>query len=200
MLTGGAQCDQEEWCYGFYGCRRGTEERRWDRVFHEQQMVSKYHFLRVPLPRLDNAKILKIVQVYASTTASDDYEVEESYDELDSALIAKSTYTVVMGYFNTRLGREGKPGRYIGKFGIRERNERGDMMASMVEASKLFVGNTWFKKHAKRRWIWIAPNTRTKNEIVYFLVDTRRILRDASVGVQEARKAQMDLDCAEHKN
>lgn len=134
------------------------------------------------LLRLDNTKTLKIVQVYAPTMASDDDEVEEFYEQLDSALITRATYTVVMGDFNAKLGRGGRPGeRYIGKFGIGERNERGSRMVSMVETSKLFVGNTWFKKKAKRRWTWIAPNARTKNEIDYFLVDTRRILRDVSV-------------------
>ena len=50
----------------------------------------------VLLLRLDSNKTIKIVQVYAPTSASDDDEVEEFYHDLESTLTINSTYTVVM--------------------------------------------------------------------------------------------------------
>ena len=136
----------------------------------------------VLLLQLSSKRSLKIVQIYAPTITSDDEEVEEFYAELESTLCVKSTYTIVMGDFNAKLGRGKREGeKYIGTFGIGVRNSRGDRMAAMAEANKLFIGNTWFRKKANRRWTWIAPNAETKNEIDYILVDTRRILKDVSV-------------------
>ena len=127
----------------------------------------------VLLLRLDSNKTIKIVQVYAPTSASDDDEVEEFYQDLESTLTIISTYTVVMGDFNAKLGRGRKPGeKFIGGFGIGVRNERGDRLATMAETNRLYIGNTWFRKKANRRWTWIAPNAMTKKEIDFILADT----------------------------
>ncbi|VDK45141.1 unnamed protein product [Anisakis simplex] len=45
---------------------------------------------------------LKIIQAYAPTNSVDDDEVEEFYQELETALTKKSTYTIVMGDFNAK--------------------------------------------------------------------------------------------------
>ena len=71
-----------------------------------------------------------------------------------------------MGDFNAKLGRGRKPGeKFMGGFGIGVRNERGDRLATMAEINRLYFSNTWFRKKANRRWTWIAPNARAKNEI-----------------------------------
>ncbi|MFH4985152.1 hypothetical protein AB6A40_011861, partial [Gnathostoma spinigerum] len=94
-------------------------------------------------------------QAYAPTSTSDDDEVEDFYNELDNILEKKSTYTIVMGDLNAKIGRGKEGERYIGRQGIGKRNERGDRIAMMVETKKLYVGNSWFRKNAKRRWTWI---------------------------------------------
>ncbi|MFH4978111.1 hypothetical protein AB6A40_004820 [Gnathostoma spinigerum] len=124
---------------------------------------------------------MKIVKAYAPTSTRDDDELEDIYNELDNILEKKSTYTIVMGDFNAKIGRGKEGEKYIGRQGIGKRNERGERMAMMVETKKLYVGNSWFRKNAKRRWTWIAPNAAKKNEIDYILVDTRRILKDVAV-------------------
>ena len=90
---------------------------------------SNFHSSRVGvlLLRLDSNKTIKIVQVYAPTSPSDDDEVEEFYHDLESTPNTNSTHTVVMGDFNAKLGRGRKPREtFIGGFGIVARNERGD--------------------------------------------------------------------------
>ncbi|XP_029107767.1 uncharacterized protein LOC108930132, partial [Scleropages formosus] len=61
---------------------------------------------------LSGKATLKIIQTYAPTSASDDDEVEEFYRQLDMMLARKSTYTVVMGDFNAKVGkgRQGERG------------------------------------------------------------------------------------------
>ncbi|VDP06693.1 unnamed protein product [Soboliphyme baturini] len=139
---------------------------------------SAYKPVRVLLLRLDSNKTLRIVQVYAPTTASDDDEVEEFYAELESTLTIKSIYTRVMGDINAKLGQGGKAGeKHIGRFGIGKRTNRSERMVSMTESDKLFVGSTWFRKKVGRRWTWITPNAVAKNEIDYNLVDRQCILK-----------------------
>lgn len=105
------------------------------------QIIS-YHFL-FPTPhlrlllKLDYNKTPMVVQVFASITASDDDEVKEFYDDLESTLIVKFTYMVVMV---TR------------RFGTCVWNDRGDRVTIVAETNKLFFGNTWLRKKAGRRW------------------------------------------------
>uniref|UniRef100_A0A8C9U0V1 Endonuclease/exonuclease/phosphatase domain-containing protein n=1 Tax=Scleropages formosus TaxID=113540 RepID=A0A8C9U0V1_SCLFO len=130
---------------------------------------------------LSGKATLKIIQTYAPTSASDDDEVEEFYRQLDMMLARKSTYTVVMGDFNAKVGKGRQGERYVGKFGTGERNERGERLVTMAEARKIYIGNSLFKKNSEKRWTWIAPNAAHRNEIDYILVDKRRILQDVSV-------------------
>ncbi|MFH4973479.1 hypothetical protein AB6A40_000188, partial [Gnathostoma spinigerum] len=118
---------------------------------------------------------------YAPTSKSEDEEVEEFYSELDTALQNKSTYTVLMGDFNAKVGRENDVETYIGRHGLGTRNIRGERLVTMAESNKLYIGNSWFKKAPTRKWTWITPSARKKNEIDYILVDKRRILKDVAI-------------------
>ncbi|KAG6932570.1 craniofacial development protein 2, partial [Chelydra serpentina] len=130
---------------------------------------------------MESKATLKVIQAYAPTSASEGEEVEEFYRELERALAQKSTYTVTMGDFNAKVGR-GKAGeKFIGRYGSGERNERGERLVAMAEMKELYVANTWYKKKISRRWTWIAPNAKSKNEIDYILVNKKRIVQDVSV-------------------
>ena len=122
---------------------------------------------------INGKKTLKIVQVYAPTSNSEDEDVEEFCKELEDSFNRKSTYTIVMGDFNAKIGRGKVDENYIGRYGIGKRNERGERLATFAETKKLYIGNSWFQKKAKRRWTWVAHNTRKRNEIDYFLINTR---------------------------
>ena len=153
-----------------------------------KEFSSKIISCEIKSPRLgilylsiSGKKTLKIVQAYAPTSNSEDEELEEFYKELEDSLSQKSTYTVVMGDLKAKIGRGRADENYIGRYGIGKRNERGERLATFAETKKLYVGNSWFRKKAKRRWTWIAPNARKKNEIDYLLINTKRILRDVAV-------------------
>ncbi|XP_029636883.2 craniofacial development protein 2-like [Octopus sinensis] len=101
---------------------------------------------------LSGKATLKIVQTYAPTSTSDDDEVEEFYRQLDKGLAMKSTYTVVMGDFNAKVGHGRQGEEYVGRFGMGERNERGERLATMAEARQLYIGNSLFRKRERKRW------------------------------------------------
>lgn len=72
-------------------------------------MISANHFLSFrwsrigALLRINSNKTLKVVKVYANITVSDDDEFEEYYVELESSLVVKSTYMVMVGDFTCTL-------------------------------------------------------------------------------------------------
>ena len=142
----------------------------------------------VLLLKLEGHRTLKIIQVYAPATNSKqdeeeaDEEAEGFYHEVETALQISSTYTVVQGDFNAIVGRKAYENeKFVGNFGLGERNEKGSRLVSFAASNKLYIMNTYFQKQGKRLWTWRSSDRRTLNQIDYVLTDTKRIFSDVSV-------------------
>lgn len=78
---------------------------------------------------------------------------EEVIYELESTSIIIYRYNHV-GDFNDKFRQDGKAGEeYIEKYDISKRDDKGDRIATVVEAINLFVGNSWLWKKSGRGWI-----------------------------------------------
>lgn len=63
-------------------------------------------------------------------------------------------WNIVMGYFNATLGQKQEPvAVYIGRFGIAQRNEMGDMLLNFM------IG---YKYATNSKWTWISPSQSRK--------------------------------------
>ena len=73
---------------------------------------------------------LKIVHVYAPTPSHSEDEINIFYNDIDNILIIyPSHYTIVMGDFNAKVGVRTNPSETAtGRFGLGQRNERGDTL------------------------------------------------------------------------
>ncbi|XP_072048567.1 craniofacial development protein 2-like [Amphiura filiformis] len=90
----------------------------------------KYYSDRVIslIVQLTGNKQLCVIQVYTPTSDYDDEKVEELYEEVNKAIEdSKAEYT--MGDFNAKIGKclSGEEA-IMGRFGVGERNKRGDML------------------------------------------------------------------------
>ncbi|XP_059051337.1 craniofacial development protein 2-like [Achroia grisella] len=127
---------------------------------------------------------LKVVQVYAPTSAHSDDEVESMYEDISKAIhnTSKAFYNIVMGDFNAKVGiQTGSESTAMGPHGFGSRNHRGQMLVNFLEKEGLFLMNSFFKKQPQRKWTWQSPDSMTKNEIDFILTDKKRIFRDVSV-------------------
>ena len=60
-----------------------------------------------------------------------------------------------------------------GRFGLGERNERGDQLVEFGNRNDLQIMNTFFKLHAWRLYTWRSPDQTTINQIDYIICKTR---------------------------
>ncbi|CAK1594245.1 unnamed protein product [Parnassius mnemosyne] len=128
--------------------------------------------------RITKRYSLKVIQVYAPTSAHPDEEVEEMYEDISRAMhSSKTQYTVLMGDFNAKLGTREK----VGKFGIGQRNPKGQQLADFMKKKGLFMMNSFFQKRPHRKWTWSSPDDSTKNEIDFIMTTRRQMLSDVSV-------------------
>jgi len=121
---------------------------------------------------------ITIIQVYAPTTSATDDVIEEFYNQLQDTLdtASKRDVVLVIGDFNAKIGaghchEEEKAA--IGKFGLGERNKRGDSLVDFCIGNELVVTNTLFQQHPRRLYTWQSPDGKTRNQIDFILIKRR---------------------------
>ena len=94
---------------------------------------------------------LAIIQAYAPTADHSEEDIEEFYEDLEKACkyVASTDVMVVMGDMNAKIGK-GSVDRYVGEFGLGERNDSGDRLLEFCIEKDLFVANTHFQQPARR--------------------------------------------------
>ena len=111
-----------------------------------------------------------IIQVYSPTTAADDEEIEQFYEEFDNII---KTHTkcrdmlLVIGDYNAKIDKT------VGPHGLGTRNERGNRLIEFATKHKVFITNTWFEQKRSARHTWTSPDDNTKNQIDYILASQR---------------------------
>ena len=130
---------------------------------------------RIVLVKLSGSPVdLNIIQVYAPTSTSTESDIDEFYRGLDTVTKQCKAHelTLVIGDFNAKVGNTETPG-VTGKFGLGDRNERGEKLVEWAEVNNMLVGNTLFQQHPRRLWTWESPGNRTRNQIDYILINKR---------------------------
>ncbi|XP_072014979.1 craniofacial development protein 2-like [Amphiura filiformis] len=112
---------------------------------------------------------ISIVQVYAPTSTASDEAMENFYGQLQDVLdkIPSKDMLINLGDWNAKVGKSDIKSRSIGKFGLGERNDRGDSLEEFCQANDLIVGNTLFQQHPRRLRTWRSPGGNVKNQIDY---------------------------------
>ncbi|XP_023213563.1 craniofacial development protein 2-like [Centruroides sculpturatus] len=136
---------------------------------------------------------MMIFQVYMPTGDYDDEEVEEIYDQIEDVIENDKTKKclIVMGDWNASVG-EGGDGKFVGKFGLGNRNERGERLVEFATKHQLIVGNTWFKQSKRRLYTWKMPGDIGRYQIDYILIQSR--FRNAVKKIQTYPGADADSD------
>lgn len=132
--------------------------------------------------KLNKRYRMKIITVYAPTSTHSDEESEKFYEDVEKAMKEhKTQFTYVIGDYNAKVGKHTSGINSIGKFGVGDRNDRGESLIEFAETHSLKIANTFYKKKESRKWTWIGPNGETKNEIDFILTDRLDTVKDITV-------------------
>ena len=121
-------------------------------------------------------KNVKIIQTYAPDGSHEEEDVEEFYDNLEEEMrrTKAGDITIVIGDFNSKIGNDNIDYEDVmGKFGLGDRNERGERMLEFCQRNQLSITNTYYYHRVQHRHTWTHPDGRHKNCIDYILIDKR---------------------------
>lgn len=118
-----------------------------------------------------------IIQVYMPTSDASDEETDEVYQiiETHAAKIPCNEPLLIIGDFNSKVGtsHDSCITEILGKYGLGDRNERGERFIQFALENSLSIMNTMFKQHPRRLSTWTSPDKKYKNQIDYVLIRKR---------------------------
>ena len=102
---------------------------------------------------------ITVIQVYASTSNTEEAELEGVYEDLQdlSELKPKKDVIFIIGDWNAKVGSQETP-RVTGKFGLGMRNEAGQRLIEFCQENALVIANTLFQQHKRRLYTWTSPD------------------------------------------
>lgn len=141
---------------------------------------------------------INLIQVYAPTADKDEHEIELFYEQVGEALsyTKKRDINIIMGDFNAKVGGV-STNKVVGRFGLGERNDRGDRLIQFCTDNDLVVHNTWFQLPKRRLYTWKSPQDGHNGRVVRNQIDfilTNQRFRNSVVSVKAYPGADIGSD------
>ncbi|KAJ8724843.1 hypothetical protein PYW07_015801 [Mythimna separata] len=94
----------------------------------------------------------------------------------------KNKNITLMGDFNAKLGGKSNKDEFVlGDYSSGDRNDNGHRLIDFAFEHNLRIMNSFFKKRKSKKWTWMSPNGKDKNEIDFILSRKKHTFRDVDV-------------------
>ena len=102
---------------------------------------------------------ITVIQVYAPTSNTEEFEVERFYKDLKDLLELTLPKDVlfIIGVWNAKVESQETPG-VTGKFGLGVQDEAGQRLIEFCQENALVIANTLFQQHKRRLYTWTSPD------------------------------------------
>jgi hypothetical protein len=135
-----------------------------------------------------------MVQCYAPTAVAEDTEGQEFYVQLNEILKKQKKKDIILGGgLNAKEGQDNKGLEHVmGRHGLGEWNENGQLFVDFCASHDLVIGRTIFPQKDCHKVTWVSPDHKTENQIDHVAVgwQWRRSLLD----VRNKRGADIGSD------
>ncbi len=115
---------------------------------------------------------LKIIMCYAPTNEADPEAKEEFYGKLQNTIQDRTQreLLILMGDLNAKVGQDNSGYTAImGKQGVGEMTENGQLFADFCADNNLVIGGTVFPHKEVHKTTWVSPNQQTENQMTIFV-------------------------------
>ena len=116
---------------------------------------------------------ITVIQVYASTSNTEEAEVERFCEDLQDLLelTPQKDVLFIIGDWNAKVGSQTTwSNRQIWPWNAEGSRER---LIEFCQENALVIANTLFQQHKRRLYTWTSPDGRHQNQIDYILCSQR---------------------------
>ena len=113
---------------------------------------------------------ITVIQAYATTSNTEEAEVERFYEDLQDLLelTPQKNVLFIIGDWNAKVRSQETPG-VMGKFGLGMWNEAGQRLIEFCQENSLVIAKPLFQEHKRRLYTWTSPDGQHRNQIDYIL-------------------------------
>ena len=110
-----------------------------------------------------------VIQVYATTSNTEEAEVEWFYEDLQDLpeLTPQKGVLFIIGDWNAKVGSQETPG-VTGKFGLGMQNEAGQRLIEFFQENTLVIANILFQQHKRRLYRWTPQMVNIEIRLIIF--------------------------------
>ncbi|XP_067615689.1 craniofacial development protein 2-like, partial [Eurosta solidaginis] len=142
------------------------------------------------------AKFFNISFICAqSPTEEKDDEVKDTfYEQLERTYerCPRHDIKLVLGEFNTRVGKDGVFGPTVGKFSLHNETSNGLRLIDFAGGRNMVISSTRFMHKRIHQATWLSPDRNTCNQIDHVVIDGRHA--SSVLDVHTIRGPNMDSD------
>lgn len=123
-----------------------------------------------------------IVQIYAPTDITKEGIKNEFYNQLNEIMPTLFKTIIVMGDFNGQIGkRRTNEDKVLGPHTTGKRNDNGQRLINFALENNLRIMNSYYKRNLNRKWTWVSPNGKIRNEIDYIITNKPRLFLNINI-------------------
>ena len=119
---------------------------------------------------------INLVSTYAPIEDSPDATKDEFYDKLsqESEKTRKYDILILLGDFNTKIGRENFIATVAGKYTLHEvTSENGKRLGQLSARNNMIIKSTCFEHKAIHKGTWMCPLTGVVNQTDHVIINKR---------------------------
>lgn len=165
---------------GLYGVGFIVKKYLKNEIIEFSGVSDRIAVLNIKLP--GHRQPTSIVQIYAPTEVAKVEAKNEFYRKLSKVMPKLYKNIIIMGDFNGQLGkRRLNEDKILGRFTSGKRNDNGQRMINFALENNLNIMNSYYNKNPNRKWTWLSPNGKLKNEIDYIITNKPRLFSNIDV-------------------
>ncbi|KAL0841626.1 hypothetical protein ABMA28_015281 [Loxostege sticticalis] len=179
--------EYEDFIFYYHGEKKGMYgvgfiiKKKYRQHIEEFRGISdRIAILDIKLPGIK--KPISLIQIYAPTEETIEEEKEKFYQTLHETMEKTHKQKIIIGDFNSKVGtrQEGEE-LILGCYSSGNRNNNGQRLVNFALEYNLKIMNSFYKKHNKRKWTWISPDGKYKNEIDFVITNMSQHLSNVEV-------------------
>ena len=117
-----------------------------------------------------------VIVAYAPTADHSKEEIETFHRQVEDVMSETPPKAIkfILGDWNAKIGSDCEGYEDVmGRHGIGERNESGEMLLELAKRNSLYIANTKFQGKLRKKATWVSPDGKTKNMIDFIMMEQK---------------------------
>lgn len=165
---------------GLYGVGFMVKKYLKNEIIEFRGISDRIAVLNIKLP--GHKQPSSIVQIYAPTDVTRQEVKNDFYNKLNEIMPTLYKTIIGLGDFNGQIGKgRTNEDKVLGPHTTGKRNDNGQRLINFAFENNLKIMNSYYKRNPNRKYTWVSPNGKIRNEIDYITTNRPRLFLNINI-------------------